>query len=142
MNGQEKENPYQSPVQAEDQIVTAQCLPEAGTRVRDSFSHQAAKFSLFAPLVVFLLGTCLNMQMTELRGNDTGRMMAFALAGISLLTTLAAFTFGFVGIVGGIRRGAARTIIYAILGLIVNGGILGLWVWTIVLLTTIRRAPH
>lgn len=43
---------------------------------------------------------------------------------IQLVTTLAAFVFGFVGVVGGIQRRAGWTIAMAIGGILLNGLIL------------------
>ena len=95
---------------------------------KEPFSTQAAKFSLYAPFILFLVGLVLRVQIQAHAGTDTGRQMGIALGGLSFLTTLAAFGLGFVGLVGGISRRATRTILFSILGILLNGGLIALWI--------------
>lgn len=74
---------------------------------RRAFSHQAARFSCYAPLVLFFLS-----------GAST---LSLWLLGLFYLIESVAFACGIVGIIGGIRRGAVDTIRLAVLGLLLSG---------------------
>ena len=107
-------------------------LPESPeTTPQDSkepFSHQAAKFSAYAPFILLLLGMCVQGQVKAHAGTPTGMQLALALGAISLLTTAAAGVLGCVGLVGGIARRATWTIAMASIGILLNLGILAVWV--------------
>lgn len=85
------------------------------------------------------MGMCLQGQIAAHRGTDVGVQLAIALGGLSILTSLAAFVLGFVGLVGGLSRRAIWTVVYAAIGILLNGGLLTLWA-TIILAALGRRA--
>jgi len=104
-------------------------------RPKEPFSHQAAKFSAYAPFILLVLGACLNGQMRAHAGTDTGVQLAFAIGSLFLLTTTAAFVLGWFGLHGGIVRRAVWTIVLAAAGIFLNGGLLAMWgsvIWTLV----------
>ena len=109
-------NPYQSPNAPEQPHKPA---PLAGEK--QPFSLQAAKFSLYAPFILFLINFCASSQLEFEDNADLQGQMRFAIGLIVVLTTLAAFVLGFVGVIGGIMRRAAGTIIIAVLGVLLNG---------------------
>ena len=100
-------------------------LPTESTK--EPFSHQAAKFSAYAPFVLFLLGVGFQVFVKDQEGAS-----AWILGGVSALTTLAAYVLGFVGLFGGIQRRAAKTIIFAIVGITLNSGLVALWAGVII----------
>jgi hypothetical protein len=127
-------NPY-SPPTTETSIPAA----EPAAKGKEPFSLQAAKFSLYAPFILFLMGMCLSGQVDLHRKTPVGNQLAVALGGLSFLTTSAAFILGFVGFIGGIQRKSVRTIIYSALGIILNGGLVLLWL-TIIGAAIMRNA--
>ena len=115
-------NPYDSPPTS-----TAPPSTERGGKAKEPFSHQAAKFSAYAPFILFLMGFCVQGQLEAHQGTQTGAQLSVLLSGLSSLTTLAAFVLGVIGIVGGIQRRAWRTIAYAVVGLVLNAALIALW---------------
>jgi hypothetical protein len=115
-------NPFAPPKSA-----AVSLLPRKPDRKKEPFSHQAAKFSAYAPAVLFALGMCVQGAVAEHRGTPTGMQMAWALGGLSMLTTLSAFVLGFVGLFGGIARRAGSTIVFALIGIVFNAGMIALW---------------
>lgn len=99
-------------------------------------SHLAARGSIFAALLCFT-GNCLLNQL----------VIKFQLAGAGWLsTTVSVFTSGLViggvvlgviGLVGGRRRGSSDTVGVAVIGLVLNLGIIALTIWA---LTVLRQA--
>lgn len=128
------ENPFASPAG-----VSHESSAGKGSNPKEPFSHQAAKFSAYAPFILLLMGFCVQGQIAAHQGTDTGVQLAMVLAGISILTTLAAFVLGWVGVVGGFARRAGWTIAYALVGILLNAGLLTLWV-TALLAAFNRRA--
>jgi len=104
--------------------------PAPKTKEKEPFSHQAAKFSLYAPFILMLLGFVMRSvlgrgEQAEQHLQDGSTLQVeSAIAIIQLLTTLAAFGLGFVGLVGGILRRKGWTIAIAIGGILLNGLIL------------------
>jgi hypothetical protein len=121
------ENPFASPTS------TSQSPPliANASNPKEPFSHQAAKFSAYAPFILFLMGMCLQGQVAAHRETETGMQLGMALAGISICTALAAFVFGFIGLAGGIMRRSGWTIVLALVGILLNGGLLSLWTFAI-----------
>jgi hypothetical protein len=95
---------------------------------KEPFSHQAAKFSAYAPFVLFLFGIGFRVLVKD----QEGASVSLILGGVSALTTLVAYVLGFVGLVGGIQRRAAKTIIFAIVGITFNSGLVALWAGVII----------
>jgi hypothetical protein len=128
-SGSSFKNPYQSP-------ATSSSLPSPAktAKAKEPFSHQSAKFSAYAPFILFLMSWCVQGQIAAHRGTPTGVQLSTALAWLSILTTVAAFALGFVGLVGGIQRRAARTIVLSVVGILLNTALLTLWGWVILLI--------
>jgi len=82
---------------------------------RRPFSHQAARFSCYTPLVPFLF--------------SAASAISPWLLYLFCLIDSVAFVLGIVGIIGGIRRGAADTIRLAALGLLLSGFPFAVWLW-------------
>lgn len=99
---------------------------------KEPFSHQAARFSAYAPFILFLLGGCVQGQMKAHAGTDVGRQLALALGALFFLTTVAAFVLGLVGLYGGIARRAVWTIAFAAGGVLLNTCLLAIWCSVIV----------
>lgn len=128
------ENPY-APPPAAASPATSTSAPKG----KEPFSHQAAKFSAYAPFILLLMGMCLQGQVVAHEGTETGFQLAVALSALSITTAFAAFVLGFVGLVGGFSRRAAWTIILSMVGILLNGGLLSLWA-TALLAAFSRRA--
>jgi hypothetical protein len=126
-------NPFASPKSAAVSV-----LPRKPDRKKEPFSHQAAKFSAYAPAVLFALGMCVGASVRQHEGTETGRLMAWAFAGLQIVTTVSALVFGGIGLVGGIGRRAGPTIVYALIGILFNAGLLLLWGATILALIGLR----
>jgi hypothetical protein len=130
-----------APVSSNPYTAPAEVNPFAETQVgkaKEPFSLQAAKFSAYAPFILFLMGTCLQGRVRALEGEDVGRQVALVLGSLSFFTTLAALILGLVGMVGGISRSSVKTIVYSIVGILLNAGLVTLWVITII--AVLRRA--
>jgi len=113
------ENPYQPPPDVPPPPPAKKILG------KEPFSHQAAKFSLFAPFILFLVNLfCVNSTLDDYAGTETGRQIAFLIGGLWALTVLAALVLGVVGVIGGIQRRAVWTIICAVFGILLNGGLI------------------
>jgi hypothetical protein len=104
--------------------VAPPAQPKAAAPAKQPFSHQAARFSLYAPVVLVVLNVAFKSQLGAVQGPDTSRQLAIAWAALSVLVQMACFVMGLVGFVGGISRGAAWTIVIATIGILLNGGIL------------------
>jgi hypothetical protein len=121
-------NPFKSPSPLPPQIpAPPQSDENPREKVKEPFSHQAAKFSAYTPFILFLLGACLQGQMKAHAGTDTGTQLAFAIGGLFVLTTLGAFVLGVVGLVGGLQRRANRTVLLAVGGILLNALVLSVW---------------
>jgi hypothetical protein len=108
---------------------------------KELFSHQAAKFSAYAPFILLVLGSCVQGQTKAHAGTDVGFQLAVALGGLFFLTTVAAFVLGVVGLFGGIARRATWTIALALAGILLNTGLLALWCAVIIGMANRTRAP-
>lgn len=130
------ENPYVSPTAAAEPPRPASPFKAGGAgkpaKPKEPFSHQAAKFSAYAPFILLLMSWCVRGQFDHYEATDTGTQLSVAIGALAVLTTLAAFVLGIVGLVGGIRRRAAWTAVLASLGVLMNAGILTLWGMVIV----------
>ena len=122
------DNPYDSPTE-----ITPPRRPAPTADGKPPFSHQAAKFSLYAPLVVFMISCFSRPIIRDNQGTDAGRQLGLFLAGLSVLLTVSAFTLGIVGLVGGVQRSSVRIILMAGLGVLLNACMLGLWIWVAVM---------
>jgi hypothetical protein len=101
---------------------------------KQPFSHQAARYALFTPLVLIVLNFAFKGQVDANLGTDLGRQLAVVWGSMSLLTIVTGFVFGVLGFIGGISRGAGWTIVIATIGLLLNGALLALAVYTVWLL--------
>lgn len=112
-----EQNPYEPPQIAADAVSVAQSVDG-----KDPFALQAAKFSLYSPFIMFLLGCVLR--------NVVGgqHVVATVISAIVVLTTLAAFVMGFVGVVLGTRLGRTGIIVRSIGGIFLNGVLISIWV--------------
>jgi len=109
-------NPYQSP----DQMAGESTATHSVAKAAQPFSLQAARFAFYAPFMVMFINLILvEPQRRSASGDTSGVGFAFSL--IAALTILAGFAFGVVGLVGGIRRKAVGTILFAALGTLING---------------------
>ena len=96
-----KSNPRDCP-RDESPMSEAECRPEG----RTSFLHQAARFSVFVPMTLLLV-------------SPVSTLSPFHLGAFYLLDSLA-FALGMVAVIGGIRRGAAKTVRLAVLGVVLS----------------------
>jgi len=80
---------------------------ERKLNARRPFSHQAARFSCYASLGLYFFSIASTLSPWIL--------------GLFYFVDSAALILGFVGIIGGIRRGASDTIRLATLGLLLSG---------------------
>ena len=80
---------------------------------RQSFGEQAARFSLYAPLLIIVLG-CLSS-----RGDESGVGMAFAWINLGLM--VAGFVLGLVALVSMRVYGRKGILVRAVVGVLVNG---------------------
>jgi len=110
-------NPYSPP-------RTAASPVEAGTGIpstkQQPFSHQAAKFSVLAP---FVAGFVSKIASSTSHDPKIQHQVAVVIGVLVFLIILAALVLGCIGFIGGIRRGAVRTIIYSLIGVILNGAL-------------------
>src|SRR5687767_4960364 len=113
----------------------------APVAAKEPFSHQAAKFSAYAPFILFLLGMCLQGQNKAHAGTEAGAQLLLVLRTIFFLTTLSAFVLGLVALAGGIVRRASWTIWLAVAGVLLNSAILTLWVVILVRPISHRATP-
>jgi hypothetical protein len=74
---------------------------------RLSLLHQAPRFSCYAPLVLFLV--------------SSASTWSPFLLGLFYLIDSVSFVLGLVGVIGGIRRGAADIVRLAALGMLLSG---------------------
>jgi hypothetical protein len=118
-------NPYAAPASINTPPPWASGAPKsAPANGKEPFSLQAAKFSAYAPFVLFLMNCCVRGPLEDTQGTQDGMLLASMIFGICLLTTLAALVLGFVGLKGGISRRSVRTILYAAAGILLNAGVL------------------
>ena len=80
----------------------------------EPFGEQAARFSLYTPLVVFLIGAAAF-------GNRDQHGVAMALASINIALILIGFVLAIVALSSMRRYGKQRILVRAVLGLIANG---------------------
>ena len=113
-------NPYQPPSNTE--LGTASD-GKPSNQGKVPFSLQAAKFSLYAPFIVFLISCCASRPGFE-ENPDLRSQIGFAIGLIVWVTTLAAFGLGIVGVIGGIKRRATGTIAIAVLGILLNSALI------------------
>ena len=123
------DNPYQPPEADPQQspVLPAPAVPSG--KQKQPFSLQAAKFSLYAPFVLILINLFV-IGITAQQGADADRreleeqaQIRFVISALISITMVAALVLGIVGFIGGIRRRAVGTIIMALLGVLINGGL-------------------
>lgn len=113
-------NPYDSPRDA-----NAPPSGDLGNGKRRSFVDQAAKFSLYSPVVVVIINA---FSGTLRRGDELARQGGFVLVWLCTLMTIAALILGIVGLVGGVIKGRMGVVVRSLLGVLINGGMIYLTV--------------
>ena len=113
-----RQNPYTSPEEYVQPSRDEPALPP-----KPPFYDQAAKFSLYAPFILFLMNLC-HPSRTNGKLDEADIQVAYVLAWIAILTIIAAFGLGVAGLVGGIAHRAIGTAIRAILGILLNGAMI------------------
>ncbi len=99
---------------------------------RTGASHLAARFSVVAGFVCFI-GNCLANRVIARQGFATAGWIGQVIGWLTMLVVLAGIGLAIVGLVDGRRRRASETIGVALIGLLLNLGIValtfyGLWV--------------
>jgi hypothetical protein len=86
---------------------------------REPFAVQAAKFSMWAPLILILINMAARMA-----GLDDSVLMA--IGGVAAISYVVAFILGIVALFGIRKHGRHGILVRAVLGILINGLILGL----------------
>jgi hypothetical protein len=113
----ESDNPFSAPA------VAPPSQPKAAAPAKQPFSHQAARFSLYAPVVLVVLNFAFKSQLDAGQGPDVSRQLSIGWAVLSLWIQVTGLAMGLVGFVGGISRGAAWTIVIATIGILLIGDV-------------------
>jgi len=93
-------------------------------------SHLAARCSIIAALLCFT-GNCLANRAKPHLGADEGEWFGQLMSYMTLGIVIGGVVLGFWGLVDGIRRRSSDTIGVAIIGLVLNLGIIALMVWAL-----------
>ncbi len=112
---EQDDNPFKPPATA---ASSGQASSAENPQDGASFAHQAARFSLYAP--VLLVTT--NLIVRESLGANHPGAKGFAI--LSLLTIAAAFFLGIVGMIGGVKQLAFWSAFVGLFGTLLNGIIL------------------
>ena len=110
-----EENPYASPNAPSEGQPTVNADAKSD---KPPFAHQAVRFSLYAP--VLLAAT--NWVVRDSLGNKHAGTTVFAW--ISVLTIVAAFALGIIGMVGSLRRWSIWSTFLGLFATLLNGAIL------------------
>ena len=122
----EPTNPYSAPASQPPSAAE-----DGAPKPKQPFLLQAAKFSLYAPFILFLLSLVMGGQVDAHKGTVTGKYMVLILFGVQVFTTLAALILGVVAVVGGFRHRAFGTAVRGVFGVILNTGMFFL-LWPVI----------
>ncbi len=122
------DSPYRSPASAA-RADSPPRLPRVGHPSNTQpFVLQAARFSAFAPVALFVMGSFVRtlMQPGSVNASDK-TWIALSFAAVAVLISLAAIVLGLIGFVGGVRLRWYRLLAYSIVGIVLNSGLIVLW---------------
>jgi hypothetical protein len=101
-------------------------VPPAPGKPRESFGHQAAKFSLYAPIVALALGCVLNGALSKPSDDPSAGTTRLALAAINLMLIIAGTILGVVALASMRKHGTRGILVRSIVGLFLNVGLLAM----------------
>jgi hypothetical protein len=118
---------FDSPVTPSPTTRAESMTPSAAQSRRPSiigtngrFARQAAKFSLFAPFVLWFMNSMALRVLQDQKGTDVGYQTAFVLVLTTVLTNAVALGFGIFAVVQGVRFRLVGVIVMSILGVFLN----------------------
>ena len=109
-----------------------------GSSAREPFAVQAAKFSLYTPIVLIVLNMAVQggAKGSQTVSNDgLARLGIIILSSISLVLVIAGFVLGLVALAGMKRHGTKNILGRAVTGVVLNGLFLLAWVFALVFLS-------
>lgn len=110
---------------------------------RRSLFHQAAKYSLYAPIAALLLGMTGNIVLDDLSETGFARLGGLAIGVFNIFLILSGFAAGIVALFGIGRHGAKGIVGPAVPGMLISGIlILFMALATPALLRAVEKARH